>query len=316
MATRIRGEQRTPGIGSRSLGSLRNWLLVLFFVLPLLGMGLQSASVEGQAEPDAGALWADFRELDGPFTAAALAGPGGGVSRDATGDSAAILAVSWDGGFVGVDPVTGAGGLIGPTGFFGLDSLAEDSSGTLYTAVADTELLTLDPVTGAGTPGAPIGLDVRGLAFSAADVLYAIADLGPASTDQLFTLDPDTGQAILVGLTGFTSIEGLDFAADGTLYAWDTVDGLLTVDPGAGTAVDVNGAIGGNPDVQSLLFMPDGTLFGGARPGLFEIDPVTGAFAFIGNSGFDIRGMEVNRAFLFADGFESGDVSAWSNAVP
>ncbi len=314
MTTRIRGEQRTPGIGWRSFGSLRNALLVLFFVLPLLGMGLQSS--EGQAEPDAGALWADFRELDGPLTAAALAGVGGGVSRDATGDSAAILAVSWDGDLVGVDPVTGAGGLIGPTGFAELDSLAENSGGMLYTAIADTMLVTLDPATGAGTAGPPIGLDVRGLAFSADDTLYAIADVGPASVDQLYTLDPVTGEADFVGVTGFLGIQGLDFSPEGILYGWDAGEGLLTIDPTSGTAVDVDSGIFGNLDVQSLLFLPDGSLVGGSDPGFYDIDPATGAFFFVGVTGFSIRGMAVNQALVFADGFESGDVAAWSNAVP
>lgn len=129
-------------------------------------------------------------------------------------------------------------------------------------------------------------------------------------------MNPATGLTTLIGVTGYLSIQGLDFAPGGTLYGWDTVAGLLEIDPDSGTAIDVNGAIGGTSNIQSLLFLPDGSLVGGSNPGFYDIDPLTGTFSFVGITGFNIRGLEVNRAFVFANGFESGDDSAWARSTP
>lgn len=157
-------------------GSLRSWLLALFFALPLIGVGLQRP-LEGGERLAAGAVseaiaagpasrWGGDWPADGESIAT--------FARDATGDSGAILSVSWTGEFIGIDPVSGAGGLIAPTGSAALSSLAQDSNGTLYaTGRAPPglrQLLTIDPVTGAASVVASLDLSARSLAFSSDDV--------------------------------------------------------------------------------------------------------------------------------------------------
>src|SRR5262245_3781333 len=85
---------------------------------------------------------------------------------------------------VRIDPATGVGSAIGVSGFPALNSLAESRAGTLYSAVdsppgSPPHLITINPATGAGTMVATLNFgavvpDVRGLAFSGADVLFAI----------------------------------------------------------------------------------------------------------------------------------------------
>jgi hypothetical protein len=96
----------------------------------------------------------------------------------------------------------------------------------------------------------------------------------------------------VIGSLGFLGVQALDFAPNGELFAWDVDFGLLAVNPINGVAIDVNPAIGGSGAIQSIVFAPDGRLFG-ARQALYSINPVTGAFAAIGHaSTFDLRGIE------------------------
>src|SRR5262245_38578334 len=79
----------------------------------------------------------------------------------APGARAEIIGVSFaflgsNSSVVRVDPVTGVGSVIGVSGFPAMNSLAENSSGTLYSAVDNPpgsapQLITIDPNTGAGT---------------------------------------------------------------------------------------------------------------------------------------------------------------------
>ena len=51
---------------------------------------------------------------------------------------------------------------------------------------------------------------------------------------------------------------------------------------------------------------------------LCRVDPTTGATTWIGSTDVDssFYGLAFVPAGIFSDGFESGDTSAWSNAVP
>lgn len=79
-------------------------------------------------------------------------------------------------------------------------------------------------------------------------------------SDQVFTVDVTTLTATLVGPTGVDVVfGGLGFAADGTLYAWNTDPGnLYTVDQSTGAFTLIGG---------SNLFGAD----------TFDIDPLSGA---------------------------------------
>jgi hypothetical protein len=216
----------------------------------------------------------------------------------------AIIAVQFDGGVVSINEAAGVGLAVGPSGTSSLNSLAADTSGTLFSATnalgAGGQLFTINPANGVGTPGPVLGFgavaaDVRGLAFSAANVLFAINNTGPAgglNPDDLFTINVAAGAGALIGATGLTDLQGLDFAPDGTLYGWDITVGLVTIDPAIGAATDVNPAVGAPADIQSIVFGPDGTLYG-ARNELFTINTATGVTALVGSGGYaDVRGIE------------------------
>ena len=73
-------------------------------------------------------------------------------------------------------------------------------------------LIEIDLNTGIGNPITQLGsLDVRGLAFSADDELFAISNPN-LPIYELFKLDVQTGQHTLVGSSGSSPIQGLDFA--------------------------------------------------------------------------------------------------------
>ncbi len=223
-----------------------------------------------------------------------------------------ILGVAWDGTVVLIDESSGTGQDIGPSGFSGLNSLAKSSNGTFYSVAGDplfttaSTLITIDSSTGLGASVAAVnGLDagtVRAVAFSPGDVLYAIGNgggaFGTGIADDLYAINLITGDATLIGNTGFSGIQGLAFGPDGTLYGWDvnslfTGAGLVTINPLNGQAIDVNANIGeSDSDIQGLAFASDGTFYG-ARHTLFTIDPLTGAVVAVGpNTLADIRGIE------------------------
>jgi len=203
-----------------------------------------------------------------------------------------------------IDTNTGAWTDIGPIGGMRCNSMARNSVGVLHTITATgsggdgSALTSIDPLTGAGTVLVPLspGLDARGLAFSASDVLYVVVDATPS--DQLWTIDTATGNATVIGEMGdlFTAVQALAFDyPTGTLYATDNVQGLLTVDTGTGVATDPFPGVGGTGDVQTISITPDGT-FWGAGDDLWTIDPGTGVFTMVATGGYpDVRGIDLGE---------------------
>ncbi|HLF96231.1 MAG TPA: Ig-like domain-containing protein, partial [Methylococcaceae bacterium] len=174
-----------------------------------------------------------------------------------------------------------------------------NSTGTFY-SVSDFNLYTINPATGAGTLVAalsfPVAVDIRALAFSPADVLFAINKELPGPVDKLYTINASTGVETLVGSTGVNGIQGLAFAPDETLYGWDSATlGLVTINPATGGVTDVNPAVGGTAAIQTIVFHSNGTLYG-MRDDRYSIDPATGVFTLLGNfpsvASPDIRGAE------------------------
>jgi len=206
---------------------------------------------------------------------------------------------------VRIDPQTGAYTTI-TTGCRAYNSLAQSSAGELFGgwfsgSGNQGRVSRFDPATGAIletfnaiTPGAG---DTRGLSFDANDNLYAVVNRddnsgSPTLDDDLYRFDLTNETTTVIGSLGFRGVQGFDIAPNGTFFAWDGDDGLLTVDPTTGSATDVNPAIGGTAEIQSIVFAPDGRLFG-ARRNLYSIDTATGIFTQIGNgSNIDLRGIE------------------------
>lgn len=134
-----------------------------------------------------------------------------------------------------IDPVSGAGSLIGTIG----DLNAGDDCGRMPG-------LTYDGVSGN---------------------LYAYGDFCNAGFEGLFTVDPNTGAGTSVGPTGYSG-GGNGLAAEpgtGTLYATPFDFGsLITINPVTGAGTDVPGSAGNVPfRVNSLTFDPgSGALYG------------------------------------------------------
>lgn len=102
-----------------------------------------------------------------------------------------------------------------------LYALGQGDSGLTDPATVDTELYTVNQVTGALTPVGPIGVPqnspIAGMTFSPEGVLYASID------DKLYTIDPATGAATIVDATtpdfSFSSVSGLAFANGASVLA-------------------------------------------------------------------------------------------------
>ena len=209
-----------------------------------------------------------------------------------------LLGLAYDGSIfqLGED---GSGTLLSNIGLGG-NSLASNAAGELFTVSGvserDRTLIKIELATGLGQIVTPVeSSDIRGLAFSLEDELFGIRLFsGPAAGDDLYKLDSQTGQQTFVGSTiGFTTIEGLDFAPDGTLYGWDLESGLVTIDVETGAATDINPDVGADVPIQGIVFANDGRLFG-SRDALYEINVATGETTYLGNSDYSsIRGLEI-----------------------
>jgi hypothetical protein len=135
-----------------------------------------------------------------------------------------------DSGVFSIDEAIGQSTLIGNSGASGLNALALHSNGARYSAARSStdasplptdRLVTIDAATGAATVVATLtGISepsIRALAFSPADVLFGMHHVSAENT--IVSIDITSGQITTVGSTSASAgLQGLDFAADGTLY--------------------------------------------------------------------------------------------------
>ena len=203
---------------------------------------------------------------------------------------ATMLGTGFDGTLYQIEEADGSGSAIGAAGS-GLNSAASDGNGLVYSVTNDT--LVEIQSDGSSILGAQLdrAIDARGIAFSLGGVLFAIEGEFGFDDDILVTIDVVTGAVATIGSMGIDQVQGLAFAPNGTLYAWDGNAGLLTVDPSTGLATDVNPAEGGTFAIQTIEFAPDGTLYGGNEE-LFEISVADGTTSTIGSGNYtDVRGL-------------------------
>lgn len=198
------------------------------------------------------------------------------------------------GSLIKLDPVTGAGTLVGATGLPGVAGLAINSRGEIFVTETNTgKLYRLDAVNGAARLVANTGLRfLQALAFDSNDILYGIDD-----ARDLYVIDPENGQATRLGNTG-DNFAGMAFdPTDGVLWVSTgdaspvVPDAIFTMDPATGAAVLVGttGLLGGTPDIE---FDKNGNLLGikgsGRKPfNLIAIDKSTARGTMIGSTGFD-----------------------------
>ncbi len=136
--------------------------------------------------------------------------------------------------------------------------------------------------------------DIRALAYSPGDVLYAINKTSFFGPSQLFTVDDVTGNATFISDLPVRASQALDFSPQGVLFGWSRDDGLLTIDPVDGTYTPVNpGGTTGSPFMQSLAFTRDGLLFGTDGNDLYTVDVATSATAYVPmvNFPYGVRGL-------------------------
>jgi len=148
-----------------------------------------------------------------------------------------------------IDPATGAGTVVGDTGFnWNFRCVEVDpTAGTLY-ATRDNELYTLDTTTGAATSVASISgssLDqATAMAIDSTGHAYMTDIVGVG----LFSLDLSTGAMTHLGDLGAPSFfQDLAFDSAGVLWAVKSGGGIYTIDIGAVTATFVrsSGSYGG-----------------------------------------------------------------------
>lgn len=191
-----------------------------------------------------------------------------------------------------VDSNTGASTFIGP---YALPVVAQAFSpnGTLYAITRGgnttlAQLATVNLTTGAQTlVGSPTGVQTEAMAFTPDGTLYA----ANFNTNNLYTLNPSTGAATLVGALGFTGIMDLAWdPANSTMYAVASLCNgsslySINLSSGAGTLVTPVA----NSCLMSLAIDSSNRLlttdFANPNSPLYQIDVATGNLTSLGNTG-------------------------------
>ncbi len=193
--------------------------------------------------------------------------------------------------FATIDPSTGTGAVLGPTGYSNVYAAALDTDGTLWTIVngyTTAQIATVDTTTGAATPRpSQIGTPMITLEIAGDGTMYGIG-----FTDQkLYEIDKTTGVGTPVGpATGINQAMDMAYDCDGNLWAtangavWavDTTTGTVTAKPAitgvSGSAAMVMGLMV-DSSCQMLATTYD-------NPGkLYKLNPATGAATLVGSTG-------------------------------
>ena len=232
-----------------------------------------------------------------PVAAAGQTDLYGGIGRGSPLNPGAVITINQD---------TGAGALVGhPDSVPGLSGLVFDISGTLYgTTISGmlgtgrfSELVRIDPRTGEQI-GAAVTITANNLPISITDLalqpgtntLYGTSISEDDSINSIYTIDPATGVATLIGRTGVIGAT-IAFGPDGTLYQTSAifddvgfVAGYLnTLDPETGAVLTTSDPFT-TEHVGGLAVRPtDGIIFasGGDAGRLWTLSP-SGTQTFLG----------------------------------
>lgn len=192
---------------------------------------------------------------------------------------------------------TGALTLVHSTGLNDIGDLTSDQVSTIWGIQLTTDdLVTINPMTGVGTLGPTItgtglsaGAPIASIAWDpVTDTLYGNSSTGYGATaDTLYSINPVTGVATLIGRLGFSDVYALGFGQNGTLYGMEDADemgGLININltTGAGTLVGDSG-LGGPFDIASDpagsgYYVADGNTFA-----LYNVNVATGAATEVGS---------------------------------
>lgn len=134
-----------------------------------------------------------------------------------------------------VDPLTGLASAIGSVGHRIVGMACDGFRGDLLGITDLGDVVDIDTLVGQGTiVGNPGFTDPGAIAYlTATDTWYVSED----DTDSLYSLDPVSGVANLVGSFGFNGVQGLAAHDSGVLYGVSQGTGeLLWIDPATGAA--------------------------------------------------------------------------------
>ena len=203
----------------------------------------------------------------------------------------ALLAVTFDGEILRVDPATGHGTQIGampgPSDAMGLAYYA----GEVYVLdQINDRLVVVDPVTAAVRRTVAVNEATGSFGvFSEGDFEIAPDGRGyyTESDARFSTLDIATGVANQLTSSTEYNIDGLAFDQNGVLYAYQTGGLILTGDPTTGMFTG-KWSIGSLPGVYAgLEVTPGGDLLLAVDETLYRIDGASGARSTVGPVGFD-----------------------------
>ena len=244
-----------------------------------------------------------------PVAAAAQTDLYGGIGRGSPLNPGALITINQD---------TGAGTLVGhPDSVPGLTGLVFDISGTLYgTTISGTlgtgrfsELVRIDPGTGEQI-GPAVTITANNLPISITDLalqpgtnrLYGTNLSEDDFINSIYTIDPATGVATLIGRTGVIGAT-IAFGPDGTLYQTSAifddvgfVAGYLnTLDPDTGAVLTTSDPFT-TEHVGGLTVRPtDGVILadGGDEGRLWTLSP-TGTQTLLGLT--SVGGVSTSRS--------------------
>ena len=166
---------------------------------------------------------------------------------------------------------SGLSTLVGEIGIHVMD-IAISPSGELFGSTG-YRLVSIDPVTGAGTEGGHHGSIpgfVVGLDFAPDGTLYGATQ----GSGALVSIDTTTGAATVLHVIPYSCIGDVAVATDGTVYGSFYSANLIRIDPVTGATTNIG------PMRQSAAqdFEPiTNTFYGTSGLALFEIDPSTAA---------------------------------------
>jgi hypothetical protein len=184
---------------------------------------------------------------------------------------------------------------IGAIGF-AMTSLAQDpTTGILYGSTSTNSsahpksLVTVDPVTGAGTFIAAFssGFAMPGLAIADDGTFYGVNTNNPGGGADFSSIDPSTAVESVIGSATIGNAgTGLAFDGDGVLWGMDYAD-IGTIDLGTGVFTSVYAVTGLSGSAILGLTYLDGLLWGldpaaSNTSSLFTVDLATGTISIIG----------------------------------
>jgi hypothetical protein len=186
--------------------------------------------------------------------------------------------------------------LIGGIGSGNVTGIAFQPGTNILFGIDETHdtLITIDITTGSATIVGDLGVyafDV-GLAFDSSGNLFMTTDVPTAP--YLYSVNPVTGAASIIGSTNTTGVVGLGFSPGGVLYGLVDTPGPGTTNTITGEATLV-GELGFETYAGGIGFDGSGNLYGAfglLNPSLTLIDSSTGTATTPTNLSINFRGLD------------------------